>query len=633
MEDLEEKILTSTEVFTGFDETLVNVIEESDEEAELYDEADESDNGDDKEFKWDGEGLFVGGTVTQNTVAEEEALRRYQASHDDEEIDYDLLLDIIRYIDQSSYGDGAVLVFLPGWQEISQFSLLLGTTVPFNNALKYLTLPLHSGIPSKDQRKCFARPPQGVRKIILSTNIAETSVTIDDIAFVVDSGRMKEKSYDPHLKTSTLQPVWISQASAKQRTGRAGRTKAGVSFRLYSRKRFTSLKGFQESELLRTPLEEMCLQSKKLNLAPGGPEDHDGIPAFLMKALTPPHPKSVENALQLLVDLGAMDVDSNDLTNLGSCLAVLSLEPRVGKMVIWSYLLGCARPAVSAGVSMSYKSPFILPPPHLRRNADSSRVSLSEGSESDQITILNCLRYFDRSLKRGTSPANGFCHANFLSFPTMKMIADIRKNTARELMSVGLPDAIQNGGFHNRGANDEALMQASIAAGLYPNIASRVRGELNFSTKTNRKAKVHVSSVNSCRGQPLASKCTKSKGDVEFIIFGELVRGVGSFTMSQTTHLVSPLPLFLLCGELRVRPAEVASEENKNMSVLSVDDWILFLCESDVASNLVVLRKRLNSAFLKLVSKGIDSLDSMEKDAVMTMSAVLRSGHLEMLTR
>lgn len=82
----------------------------------------------------------------------------------------------------------------------------------------------------------------------------------------VDSGRMKEKSYDPHLKTSTLQPVWISQASAKQRTGRAGRTKAGVSFRLYTRNRFTSLKCFQESELLRTPLEEMCLQSKKLNL-------------------------------------------------------------------------------------------------------------------------------------------------------------------------------------------------------------------------------------------------------------------------------------------------------------------------------------------------------------------------------
>lgn len=377
----------------------------------------------------------------------------------------------------------------------------------------------------------------------------------------------------------------------------------------------------------------MLLSDSMNLLAPGGPEDHDGIPAFLMKALTPPHPKSVDNALQLLVDLGAMDLDSNELTDLGNCLSVLSLEPRVGKMVIWSYLLGCAQSAVTAGVSMSYKSPFILPPPHLRRNADSARVSLSEGSESDQITVLNCLRYFDRTLKRGTGQANGFCHANFLSFPTMKMIADIRKNTARELVSVGLPNAIQNGGFHNRGANDEALMQASITAGLYPNVASRVSGEFNFSTKTNRKAKVHVSSINSCKGQPLASKCTKSKGDVEFIIFGELVRGVGSFTMSQTTHLVSPLPLLLLCGELRVRPAKVASEEYKNMSVLSVDDWILFLCDSDVATNLVILRKRLNRAFLKLVSKGIDSLESMEKDAVTTLSAVLRSSHFEMLTR
>ena len=140
--------MNSAEVFAGFDEHLMEAVEKSDEEVEMYDE-DESENGDDEEFKWDGESLFLGGTSTQNTLAEEEALGRYQASHNDDDIDYDLLLDIIKYIDQSSYGDGAVLVFLPGWQEISQFSLLLGTTVPFNNALKYLTLPLHSGIPSK----------------------------------------------------------------------------------------------------------------------------------------------------------------------------------------------------------------------------------------------------------------------------------------------------------------------------------------------------------------------------------------------------------------------------------------------------------------------------------------------------
>lgn len=99
----------------------------------------------------------------------------------------------------------------PTWfrAEISEFTLLLESTYPFSNKSKYSVLPLHSGIPSKDQRKVFLRPPKGVRKIILATNIAETSITIDDVAFVCDTGRAKEKNYDPHLKTSTLQPVWI----------------------------------------------------------------------------------------------------------------------------------------------------------------------------------------------------------------------------------------------------------------------------------------------------------------------------------------------------------------------------------------------------------------------------------------
>ena len=104
----------------------------------------------------------------------------------------------------------------------------------------------------------------------------------------------------------------------------------------------------------------MCLMCKQLGLAPGGPESHDGVASFLSKALDAPHQKSIANALELLVDLGAMDQETHDLTDLGRCLAVLSLEPRVGKMVVWSYLLGCVRVACNMAVAMSYKSPFAL---------------------------------------------------------------------------------------------------------------------------------------------------------------------------------------------------------------------------------------------------------------------------------
>jgi ATP-dependent RNA helicase DHX36 len=216
--------------------------------------------------KWDGKSPFEAEVETEIelTPRQENMLEQYQGMHDDEQVDNFLILEVLRYIVKSSHGDGAILVFLPGWQEISEFSLLLEYNEPFRNRSKFLILPLHSGIPSKDQRRVLHRPPQGTRKIVLSTNLAETSLTIDDIAFVVDTGRAKEKNYDPHLKTSTLQSTWISQASAKQRKGRAGRTKAGVCFHLFSSRRHGSLRPYTESELLRTPLVSTILSKEIL---------------------------------------------------------------------------------------------------------------------------------------------------------------------------------------------------------------------------------------------------------------------------------------------------------------------------------------------------------------------------------
>jgi len=613
-----------------------------------YDDSDDDDDDErQQQLKWNGTDSFVGNTAVQNrggTLTEEEMLQRYQEHNDDGLIDDALLLETVRYIVDSSYGDGAILIFFPGWQEITSFHMVLDSTPPLNNRSKFRILPLHSGIPSREQKSVFVRPPQGTRKIILSTNIAETSITIDDVAFVVDTGRAKEKSYDPHLNTSTLQPVWISQASAKQRKGRAGRTKAGVCFHLFSRRRHSSMRPFLESEMLRTPLEEMCLQCKTLGVAPGGADDNDGISAFLSRAMTPPHPKSVLNALESLIELGAMEPETNELTSLGNCLSALSLEPRVGKMVIWSYLLGCANMGISMGAAMSFKSPFVLPPGSMRRNAELSKVALSEKSESDQITILHALQARDTFTRRGRqSSFQGYCNSNFLSINTLQTIGDLRKNCSRELMSLGFPLPTTEG-YHTRNGNsDPAILQSTIAAGLYPNVASRRQGEVKFSTITNRKAKVHVSSVNACKGQRLNGKCTAPKDDIEFIAFGEMVRGMAFFTMSLTSHLASPLPLLLLCGRLTVRPMlinvennEVAESKSTNKSYLEVDDWIVFQCDKNIATNLVVLRKRLDSAFLKLVANpahGMNLAGADEKDAVEILSAVLKSAHTVMYNR
>lgn len=372
----------------------------------------------------------------------------------------------------------------------------------------------------------------------------------------------------------------------------------------------------------------MC---KQLHLAAGGPDDEDGIPAFLEKAMSPPHLKAVQNALDLLVEMGAMRPETNNLTALGECLAVLSLEPRVGKMVIWSFILGCARVASNFAVAMSYKSPFVLPSESQRKAAEQAKVHISRGSESDQITIHYALETMHQSRNQGS--LHDFCRRNFLGMSTIQMISDLRKNLFRELVTLGFPSPTLQSQYHNRHDNDHALWQASIAAGLYPNVAGRRRDEVNFSTMNNRKTKVHVSSVNAVRGQPLSSKSQVSDKEIEFVCFGEMTKSTKVFTANNTTHLSSPLPLLLLCGtSLSVRP----HPDDEKISLLNLDDWIMFKCDVDTAASVVILRKRLEAAFWNYVSKpsaGMSAFSAAERDAVEIVGPVLQSAHSTAATR
>lgn len=180
---------------------------------------------------------------------------------------------------------GAILVFLPGWDDISKLHKQLTNSDRVSRAGRTIVLPCHGSMPTSDQRKIFQRPPEGVRKVVLATNIAETSITIDDVVYVIDSGarratpvcfcqatmsitsplppapgKHKEKTYDPTTNVECLLPTWVSRASATQRKGRAGRVQAGVAFHLFPTAQWTDMAEYQLPEMLRTPLEQLCLQ-------------------------------------------------------------------------------------------------------------------------------------------------------------------------------------------------------------------------------------------------------------------------------------------------------------------------------------------------------------------------------------
>ena len=194
-----------------------------------------------------------------NSIEEKKLLDKYLATVNPELVDDVLIEQLIRKICIDST-DGGILVFLPGWDDINRTRERLLASPFFKNSSMFMLISLHSMVPSMEQKKVFRHPPHGCRKIVLSTNIAETAITIDDIVYVIDTGRMKEKSYDAYNNVSTLQSSWISKASAKQREGRAGRCQPGICYHLYSRTRAVSLPDFQIPEIRRMPIEELCLQ-------------------------------------------------------------------------------------------------------------------------------------------------------------------------------------------------------------------------------------------------------------------------------------------------------------------------------------------------------------------------------------
>ncbi|KAG5188009.1 hypothetical protein JKP88DRAFT_262359 [Tribonema minus] len=720
---------------------------------------------------WDGVGAF--GMRTADHQAED-LLARYQFSFDDEMVDYDLIAALLRYICESAYEEppsraallrcvcgnaceeGAVLVFLPGWDDITRQTDCLQRHPYFaGQQLRFRILQLHrhvhsaraysytskslsqardgaaascrlrraaqrrSGVPTKRQREVFVRPPPGVRKIILSTNIAETSVTIDDVAFVVDSGRAKEQSYDPHLKLKTLVPQWVSKASAKQRKGRAGRTKAGVCFHLFSARRHGALRDHRESELLCSPLEELCLQAKVMGLAQGAPGEPDSIAAFLGKAMDPPHRQvlllnctpegpppvpltlinfnlkiiiastqhvsphvtrarqarghcsraspgaclvvlacvkqhalplysgphvktmcsqrpppprptphslSVRNAVELLQSIGALD-EREGVTDLGARLAQLSVDPRVGKMMLWAYMLGCAGTAVAVACAMSYKDPFVLPMSAAqKREAKAAKLALASGAESDLVALLRAMEGYASARRGGGGhgAAHAFADRNFLSANTLGMIG-------RELQSLGLPLPTSPGPA-NANAGDLSLLASVLCAGLYPNVAHRGPGATNFRTLGGHLTKVHQSSVNSGRGQRL-SEPADLRGSGDFVAFGEITRNAQLFVMSNTTP-VPALALLLLCGNVTAAArggdegegdgegGDDAQEEPPEL-VLTLDDCVSLAAPRQLGERLLVLRQRLHRAFATRVRAPARSLGAAYDDTVRVVVALL----------
>ncbi|XP_075463160.1 putative ATP-dependent RNA helicase DHX34 isoform X2 [Ascaphus truei] len=318
---------------------------------------------------------------------------------------------------------GDLLIFLSGVMEIT--TVQEAAQVYASHTQRWIVLPLHSTLSIADQDKVFDLAPPGIRKCIISTNIAETSVTIDGVRFVVDSGKVKEMSFDPKAKMQRLQEFWISRASAEQRKGRAGRTGPGVCYRLYAESDYDAFAPYPVPEIQRVALDALVLQMKSMELG-----DPRSFP-FIEK----PPMSSLETAILYLREQGALDT-KEELTPIGELLAKLPVDVVIGKMLILGSLFSLVEPVLTVAAALSVQSPFLR---NVSSNPECSTARKPlESDHGDPFTLLNAFNEWVQVKSSRSSNSRKWCRRRGLEEQRLYEITNLRRQFKELLKSHGL---------------------------------------------------------------------------------------------------------------------------------------------------------------------------------------------------
>lgn len=578
----------------------------------------------------------VNGDTHEKKAPFEMTFRELAAHIDDTQLDYDLIVHLVQYlVTTKSRTHGAILIFLPGTAEIKRLIQML-THGDEMLSSKIWALPLHGSLSGSDQAKVFQSPPTGKSKVIVSTNIAETSITINDITAVIDSGKVKEMVYDHRSRRSQLLDCWASRAACDQRKGRAGRVQAGTCYRLFSRERFAVLEAQLSAEIHRVSLEQVCLQVKTLNLG--------SIKGFLSKAIEPPCDDAIDAAIQALVDISAfqrMDmVDDNSsgshtedlctervvLTPLGNHLAMLPLDARIGKFLVYGSILRCIEPVAIIAACISSRSPFVMSmsDPNLRAKQDALKKKVGGSWKSDHLLLWKIVEEYARL--RGQKLQRGFCRDGGLLYDSMESIVELQQQYLQQLATIGFYDATSANQL-NENATAPRIIKAALCAGLYANVAQVVYPEQKYFQAAHgviekdynaQAIRYFVPSGSDPRHRervflhPSSCNFTQNKYDSPWLVYTELVQTSKVFIREST--MVNSYALLLFGGQL-----EVLHEKN----LLVLDDMIHFHAVARIGVLIKSIRQHLDHLLMEKIAN--PTVDIAQSELVTAISILLKS--------
>ncbi|KAF3926382.1 hypothetical protein AA313_de0203528 [Arthrobotrys entomopaga] len=498
--------------------------------------------------------------------------RKTMARFDEWTINYELIVQLLISIATNPGYEPfsrAILVFLPGINEIRKLhSALLGDP-HFQHG--WDVHALHSTIATEEQEQAFLLPPEGFRKVVLATNIAETGITIPDITCVVDTCKSKEMRFDEKKQLSRLIETFISKANAKQRRGRAGRVQEGLCFHLVTRERYNTYFAEQQvPEMLRLSLQDLVLRIKICNLG--------GIEETLSLALDPPTPKNVARAIDSLLEVKAL-TPNEELTPLGRHLAQLPLDVYLGKLLLLSTVYGCVDVCVTIAAILSSKSPWVQPFGK-REQAEIARLTWKSG-DSDLLTTYYAYCGWRQAVETKGINEYEFCIKNYLSSKNLAAIEELKTQLFVALTDSGImrlePEErvrLNRARYLRRGkqqfftvpdrydlnSKNDDVVCSTIAAGFYPKIITRDgKGWRNI--VNNQNLHVALTSVN------------RRNGNISWLSYYNIFQSSSKYYDAYETSKVNDIALALLCGDAEFKLYAGAMIIDGNRIRFVFDSW------------------------------------------------------------
>lgn len=512
-----------------------------------------------------------------------------------------LSLDIMKESTADESNTGSILCFLPGMEHIKLVGRLLE-----NHTNRLQIIQLHSSVPFEEQQPIFEPAEPGKVKVILATNIAESSVTISDAVAIIDCGRVKEMRYDADRRMSVLDTHPASLASSTQRKGRAGRVGPGKCYRLYTRAFEQTLPPRTQPELLRMELQQTCLQTKALL-------PQEAVVQTLGHAMDPPSQELTTLALRRLEKLGAVEVMDESLqssqtnssgwvaeglTYLGRRLSELPLEPIVGKMLLLGCAFRCVDPIASVAACYGARSPFLTSVAHREATVAKKMNFASEGGDIS-ATITAFSEWENVKKEHGWEACVDMAYTNNMMINSLLAIESVKKQLIQDLSKMGFFSLKEfyEVPWGSEGPNmrsvDASLVSGIRLAGVGSNLAKRERAPLGSNhilhTTTDAKVTVHTGSI--------LNPMWRRRGDwSEWYAYTEKVME-GSQVLLRELEPVRPIEILLFGGNALLAPHDGAGPIQG-----ALDEWILCCGQSRESFNaLVQLRNNMHRVFLRRV--------------------------------